>query len=166
MGQAGGLPLQAVQRGLEQGTRGGEGWRVLIAGARGGREGYRVQGGASGGVGCATLPTGALPLPLRRSPGSSHRLNPLVHVPVEEPHPFHYPVAGAVGSVGNPWVVQVGWSGRRHQVGLRISVEPGCPRHGTVHSPWWCTETNEGIRSAESPPCPRWPRPGAGTGPR
>jgi retron-type reverse transcriptase len=79
---------------------------------------------------------------------------------------FISPSPGLWAVWSTPWVVQVGWSGRRHQVGLRISVEPGCPRHGTVHSPWWCTETNEGIRSAESPPCPRWPRPGAGTGPR
>src|SRR5215472_4881173 len=49
---------------------------------------------------------------------------------------FFHPVAGAVGSVGNPvglskWCGQAGSTTGE----LRISVEPGCPHHGTVHSP-------------------------------
>src|SRR5215831_490192 len=54
---------------------------------------------------------------------------------------FFHPVAGAVGSVGNPvglskWCGQAGSTTGE----LRISVEPGCPHHGTVHSPSWLAE--------------------------
>src|SRR5258708_3453038 len=74
VGHAGGLPLQAVQRRLKQGTRGCERGRVLIAAAHGGRKRYRGQDSASGGVGrnnrsnggapaSATPPSGLPPCP-------------------------------------------------------------------------------------------------------
>jgi len=77
VGHAGGLPLQAVQRRLEQGTRGCERGRVLIVAADGGRKRveYRGQDSASGGLVATTAPTGALPLPLRRLPASLHTLS-------------------------------------------------------------------------------------------
>ena len=54
------------------------------------RRTYRVQGGASGGVGWTTVPTGALQLPLRRLPASFHASRAPVHVPAEGPHPYQF----------------------------------------------------------------------------